>query len=228
MLLSMIEDLIEHHMDLNNPIDFLIVTMSLISHNGLLRAKELLSGIKAGDCIWNHKARYVDINIGPTKTERVGCGVWIRITAYDNRPCAYKYLYRWFITYDLWNNKKYFIFPYYFHTTINRKAYFEFQMKASTKWWENAIELLGNRLGKQLHQMSKHSFRAGGCTDLFSLGVSYATIKKYGRWKSDAVLLYFRDESLVSNTVAKAFGRGYYEQEDRGLPDMGVFDNEDL
>ena len=38
-----------------------------------------------------------------------------------------------------------------------------------------------------------HSFRIGRCRDLFHLGVTVKTIKKIGRWKSNAVFTYFRD-----------------------------------
>ena len=37
-----------------------------------------------------------------------------------------------------------------------------------------------------------HSFRIGGATDLFRLGVSVEKIKKKGRWKSNAVYKYLR------------------------------------
>jgi hypothetical protein len=39
---------------------------------------------------------------------------------------------------------------------------------------------------------SGHSCRAGGATDLFVAGLPYYIVKKYGRWRSDAALLYFR------------------------------------
>ena len=38
-----------------------------------------------------------------------------------------------------------------------------------------------------------HSYRIGRCSDLFKLGLSVETIKKIGRWKSNAVFAYLRD-----------------------------------
>ena len=38
-----------------------------------------------------------------------------------------------------------------------------------------------------------HSFRIGCCVDLYNMGVSVETIKKIGRWKSNAVFAYLRD-----------------------------------
>jgi hypothetical protein len=55
---------------------------------------------------------------------------------------------------------------------------------------------------------SLHSFRAGGATDLFKVGVPYPKIQKYGRWKSDAALVYYRDEIEIAASAAVAFGNG--------------------
>jgi hypothetical protein len=61
-----------------------------------------------------------------------------------------------------------------------------------------SIGIDGNRFGA-------HSLRAGGATDLFRAGVYYPTIKKFGRWKSDSALLYFRDQEETVETVMEAF-----------------------
>ena len=53
---------------------------------------------------------------------------------------------------------------------------------------------------------SGHSLRAGGATDLFVKRVPYYLIKKMGRWKSDAALLYYRSDKDVYEAVRKAFG----------------------
>jgi hypothetical protein len=44
-----------------------------------------------------------------------------------------------------------------------------------------------------------------GATDLFIQKVPRATVKKFGRWLSDAALLYFRDEEDIADQVAAAF-----------------------
>ena len=57
--------------------------------------------------------------------------------------------------------------------------------------------------------------RAGGATDLFIARVPYFLIKRMGRWKSDAAMLYYRcDEDLfkavegVFDGLAKAVEGG--------------------
>ena len=54
---------------------------------------------------------------------------------------------------------------------------------------------------------SGHSCRAGGATDLFAAGVPYYVVKRYGRWKSDAALIYYRCETSIARCAAKAFER---------------------
>ena len=39
---------------------------------------------------------------------------------------------------------------------------------------------------------SSHSLRIGRTTDLFALGLSVETIKKLGRWRSNAIFRYIR------------------------------------
>ena len=56
---------------------------------------------------------------------------------------------------------------------------------------------------------SGHSLRAGGATDLFVARVPYYIIKKMGRWKSDAAMLYYRDDEDIRDAVTEAFTNLY-------------------
>ena len=47
-------------------------------------------------------------------------------------------------------------------------------------------------LGLPTQVYTSHSFRIGHASDLASKGLSNETIKKLGRWKSDAVERYIR------------------------------------
>ena len=46
--------------------------------------------------------------------------------------------------------------------------------------------------GYDPEEFSTHCFRSGRAVDLFNLGVSVETIKKIGRWKSNAVYVYLK------------------------------------
>ena len=52
----------------------------------------------------------------------------------------------------------------------------------------NAIKMIG----LNQHLYSVHSLHVGRSTDLFLMGLSVETIKKLGRWKSNAVYRYLR------------------------------------
>ena len=49
------------------------------------------------------------------------------------------------------------------------------------------------RLGLQSHLYNVHLLRIGRCIDLLNWGVSVETIKKLGRWKSNAVFTYLKE-----------------------------------
>ena len=48
-------------------------------------------------------------------------------------------------------------------------------------------------LGLEAHLYNVHSLRIGRCVDLLRMGVSVETIKKLGRWKSNAVFTHFKE-----------------------------------
>ena len=69
------------------------------------------------------------------------------------------------------------------------------------------------RIGENPDNYAGHSFRAGGATELFNRRVPYPIIKKFGRWKSDSALDYYRDEDETGKAVAKAFSRALSRME---------------
>ena len=55
------------------------------------------------------------------------------------------------------------------------------------------LHLMLSRLNFNQKLYNLHSFRIGQCGDLFRLGVTVESIKKLGRWKSNAMFTYFHD-----------------------------------
>lgn len=207
LCLGLLEILIKYKLDLSNRHDFLVAVMVLLGHNGLLRGGELLSGIKVKDIKWELDGTSIVLHLGATKSNRKGSGSDVRISSYRGSPCAFQFLKKWFNINHLWDQPDMYIFPYHFKGNKGQAAYFDFRMRASVKWWDGRIKSIASLLNLDPKRISKHSLRAGGATDLFVSGVAYSTIKKYGRWKSDAALLYYREETFLSITVADAFGR---------------------
>lgn len=200
--------LIVHTLDLYQPEHFLWALCMLLAHNGLLRSGELFSGLKVSNISWDFTDQCFTIELTRSKVNRANGPEYIRIQDYEG-VSAYKLLYKWFDTYHLWNKPDLYIIPFIGRRSgHNRRVVFDFHRNGSIQWWrKRSIPKLVGKVGLNASEYSGHSFRAGGATDLFTARVPYPIIKKYGRWKSDAALKYYRDELDVSNSVANAFSR---------------------
>lgn len=206
MVLSNIQQVIRKHWRcLESDLDLLRATMALTAHNGLLRGGELLGGIRVKDLTWEPRNRSVVLHLDATKTERTGAGVHVRIT--DHRGAsAYKYLRMWVKRMHLADRPSAFLFPNVLRARSGSAVRFDFNQTASAKWFLGVTRGMAVQLGLDPKAYSNHSYRAGGATDLFIIGVPYPKIKKYGRWRSEAALVYYRDDIEVSGAIARAFG----------------------
>lgn len=208
LVLSMLQRMARTRWDyMNDPYDLLCATMAFTAHNALLRGGELLSGLQVKDLSWDSRSRSVTIHLDPTKTERSGAGVYVRITDYPGLS-AYKLLRRWVRTQGLTRHPNYYLFPLHLRRRRMAAARFDFHQPASKKWFASVTRTIARANGQPDRLFTNHSYRAGGATDLFLCGVPYPQIKSYGRWKSDAALVYLRDDVKVSVSVALAFGGG--------------------
>lgn len=129
----------------------------------------------------------------------------MRLSDYEG-PSAYKFLRRWVTSQNIVKRPECQIFPFILRARKGRAAAFDFSRPVSAKWFLGVVRKMAVKLGLDPAWYSNHSFRAGGATDLFIIGVPYPKIKKYGRWKSDAAMVYYRDDIEVSGAVARAFG----------------------
>lgn len=184
--------------------DHLLLELSLhLGHNGLLRAAELHSGLRVRDLTWDFTGRQVTLSIARSKTHRRGAPEEVTVRDYRGRS-AYKLLVRWMDSQQLWSHPSAYILPRLGRDLVPVALDFEHPM-VRARWVKEFRHHL-HLAGYVATEYSGHSLRAGGATDLFSLGVSYPIIKKAGRWRSEAALRYFREEDQVANTVALAFG----------------------
>lgn len=187
-------------MDLQNKGELYKLTIVTVAHDALLRTHELLSGLEVGDLVWSQDKKIVTIHLKRTKTCRSGPGVLVIIVD-SHSYSAVRLLRRWFDAAQLWSRSTMLVFP-----SFSRRAGFRFNMTASPGWYRNVIKRLVRSIGLDSRRYSGHSPRAGGATDLFDAGVAYPLIKKAGRWRSDAVMVYFRDDRHVADVVGAAFG----------------------
>ena len=196
-------------LNLNKPEEFLWALCLLLGHNGLLRSGELFSGLQVKHILWDLVDSNFVLEVSRSKVNRRNGPEYIRYQDYEGIS-AYKLLYKWFDTYNLWNQPEAFIIPFIEprRGKNKNKIIFDFNRNGSIEWWrKRSIPHLVQLVGLDPSQYSGHSLRAGGATDLFTARVPYNIIKKYGRWKSDAALKYYRDDLDVANSVSLAFGR---------------------
>lgn len=204
-------------LNMTNFLDASFAVAMLLAHNGLLRASEVFSGCQVKDIIWNHGHRYFTFPLGRTKTHRKGDPLLVTISDYSD-ICAYKLMRNWFDQNNLWEHPDYFVFP----KSDGRNGFIDFHQCDSVNSFRYRLKKHFARFGKMDTKFTGHSFRAGAATDLFASGVSIQDVQKYGRWKSMAVLIYYREEAVIvakkaANAFAKAIRVHKNENRRRGI-----------
>ena len=186
-------------MDLSQEAQLMLVVICYLGHDGLLRMGELLSGLTAANIQWSHDYRSVSVILGRSKMNRQGDPE--RVEIFDHRGrSAVKMLQLWFNHKLLWNSTG-LLFPGF------RVAKDGVRKTVSGSWARAHIKKLVRDNGLNPDFYSGHSLRAGGATDLFIARVPYFLIKKMGRWKSDAAMIYYRCEQDVVHAVSQAFSK---------------------
>ena len=178
-------------------------TMYTMAQQGLLRSGELMSGLSTRNITWTGKGHDFDLELERTKTLRKGPSVTIcyEKVSMEQSLFAGDFLRKWYDMNNLWDKPDALLFP-----SSRRTA--EGKEKTWTRqWFRDQVKKSVTRIGLDASQYSGHSFRAGGATELFVRKVPYNIIKAYGRWKSDAAMLYYRDPNNANRVVSRAFGR---------------------
>jgi hypothetical protein len=187
-------------LDLDNPVELLIATMLALGHDGLLRSAELLSGFQVKHFEWSLDKMTVRLEIERSKMNRSGDSEFVSLFDYSEYS-AVSLLRRWFTVQRLWNVWERRVLPAVRYKRI------DFDRDPNYSWWRRTIKKQCKKVGLEERHYSGHSLRAGGATDLFVCRVPYYIIKKMGRWKSEAAMLYYRCDEDVKKEVAEAFTR---------------------
>jgi len=185
-------------LDLEDPVDLLIATMLALGHDGLLRSAELLSGFQVKHFEWSLDKKTVRLEIERSKMNRSGESEFVSLFDYGEYS-AVSLLRRWFTVQGLWENWEHKVFP------AVRYKKLHFDRDPNYSWWRRTIKKLCKRIGLEEKNYSGHSPSAGGATDSYVCRVPYHIIKKMGRWKSEAAMLYYRCDEDVKKEVADAF-----------------------
>jgi hypothetical protein len=185
-------------LNLQEPVELLVATMLAFGHDGLLRSSELLSGLLVRHLVWRYDKKSVRVEIERSKMNRSGESEFVTLFDYGEYS-AVALLRKWFNRSGLWNQVNKLLFPAVKYNKLCEDT------TPSYHWWRKIIKLCCKKVGLDDKYYSGHSLRAGGATDLFVARVPYYIIKKMGRWKSDAAMLYYRCDEDVENAVAEAF-----------------------
>ena len=196
---------IDKSLDKNKIKDQLASVVISLGHDGLLRGGEMSSGLKKKNCNFGFdksKSKQVAIDLKRTKTTRKGNGVTVIIKDHGKYSAVRK-LNQWIDTLHIRDKPEAFIFPAW----NERTKQFDHSRPMSAAYYRRLVKYAAQKGGLDKYFIRGHSPRAGGATDLFNAGLPYAYIKKFGRWKSDTGLLYYRDDDKIASKVAKAFTR---------------------
>ena len=107
---------------------------------------------------------------------------------------------RWF---KLWSNVRHKQSEFLFHSwNLNNPK------PMHCKAFNEVVKSLASHAGLSAdYYITGHSTRSGGTTDAIRAGVDLRLVKKHGRWKSNAVFLYIRDDVGASLVINAALGQ---------------------
>ena len=185
----------------NQEIPLPIKTCITIGREGILRGGELC-GLQRKHFIWSVQRDRVTLHLERTKTRRAGNGEFVSLKRHSQNS-GVSILEEHFNKFNLWDaSAESVILP-----SFSKSKGINWSRSISMRQLRSSIRDSLNKIGINGDSYGAHSLRAGGATDLFRAGVYYPTIKKFGRWKTDAALLYYRDQEQTTDIVMEAFSK---------------------
>lgn len=175
------------------------LTMARLAHDALLRGGELVK-LRLCDLEWNADRTRVDITIHYSKCNKTAHPERVRLQDYGPRS-ATAHL-RAYVDAMVGLKSHMPLWP-----TISLAGAVQPAKAVSKATFVAIARQLLTHAGFPASKYSGHSYRSGGATDLWDSNRCrpYA-IKLHGRWKSDAYLLYIRDNpNRTATEVSHAF-----------------------
>ena len=194
-----------HSLNLRKDYDLQAAVLLLIMYDGIFRTGEILRSrsdgahLRVGDCTRDALTGDWTLYIGDTKTD-----FDVSVTLYMRRgePCACWALDVWWARWRLDLHKP--STPVFFGLLADR--------------WRKILKWLAAKAGLDPARVSGHSLRRGSTSDLFAARVPLSHIKFRGRWKSNAVFVYYEAAGEVARSTVRAVSRIYKAFMDRGEP----------
>lgn len=189
--------------------DFQGLVMAHLAHDALLRGIELVS-LYVSDVQWGPDRQTAMLRIRRSKMNKLGEDELVTLPCYAGPYSGLAYLrsYWYCLDLDALANQDVPLFPLLAPAAIPSQVVFASTSLPHRKaqfvsWCRRLLEALGF----SPEDYSGHSFRSGGATDLWEGGAPPLVIQLHGRWKSDVVYLYIRDNpENRAHALAAAFG----------------------
>jgi hypothetical protein len=194
---------IMNKIDLSKDQELLGMTLMFLGHDGLMRIGELCSGLTTDDIEWEANKKSFSLRLHRSKCNRKDGSEYITFADRDGW-CAVKMLEKFYNRHKLWDKHNTIVFQQYKSKTDSLSIKTKTKL-VSKDWLRKYIKRCVLLIGLNPKIFSGHSLRAGGATDLFIANVPYPIIKKFGRWKTDCALIYYRDNDNLGMVIANAF-----------------------
>jgi integrase len=183
-----------------------VAAMAAMGHDGLFRGGEL-TALTIGDITWGDERRACWVRLRSSKMRLAGAPEYVPLADYGPMSAV-----AWLR--DLWGLLEVDARLAADPATASRPLFplvdARGQVRASAFFGKaafvRACQQLLRAAGYPHQRYSGHSFRSGGATDLWNGGVQPRLIQLQGRWRSDAMYLYIRDNPQTRlDVVAAAF-----------------------
>ena len=194
-------------LDLTDPVQLSIACRLAVPKELLMRGGELAPkswALTADHATWGVTStgcRVLHLDLDRTKTHLSGGSVRVSVADYPHPHSAYKLLKAFYDKFHLSTQPSAPLFP------RTHRGKLDWTKGCTYDSLRRLVKTTAASLGLDAALYSAHSLRAGGATDLFAAGLSYTLIKKAGRWKSDAAMLYYRSDEDVVLAVHKIYKR---------------------
>ena len=202
--------IIEGNVDMRSAADFLFLLVIRGAYENGVRLGNLLKYAYVDGVTWLTDGS-VHLVLDLTKTS---AGNSVRLHYHDTGCdwCFCKLLRRHFVAYKLDSMQgDFYLFPTIKIRCRSRLKTMpvDFAHFLSTKWVNNRFTIM-HKNGILNELFTGHSMRPGFATDLFAAGSSLEMVKLLGRWSSDTVLIYIRNEYVRTSKRSQEVQRIFH------------------
>jgi len=180
------------------------LTFSLLTFAGFLRFSEA-SSLRIGDVML--EASHLTLSVRNSKTDQYSQGKIVYIARTGKATCPVRMLERYYDRAQLHNNQPDMLLFRRLYYSNNQYILSTTNLKLTYSATRHDFHLYFQNILPESRKYGLHSFRSGGATAAAEGGVASSSIKKHGRWISDASKdLYVRHDTNVCRDITRNLG----------------------